>query len=141
MTKYRGYRAVFKRNTTGTTYVTVGQILELGDVGSTRNLLDVTAHGDEWADYLGGIQDGSEVAVRLAVDHADAQHTALKSDYDTGVTKKFHVEHPDMTGTDAGVELNAIVTSYVRRWPIDGAAEAEVTLKIVNPGVALYTPA
>jgi hypothetical protein len=139
MTKYRGYRTKLLRNTTGTTYVQVGQVLELGDVGSTRSLIDVTAHGDEWTDNLAGIQDGAEMTVRLAFDHVDAQHTALKADYDAGTIKKFHIEHPDMTGANNGVELSAVVTSFVRRQPVDGAVEAEVTLKIVNPGVVLYT--
>jgi hypothetical protein len=139
MTKYRGYRMKLLRNTTGTTYVQVGQLLELGDVGSNRSLIDVTGHGDEWTDNLAGIQDGSEVTVRLAFDHVDAQHTALKADYDTGAIKKFHLEHPDMTGTNNGVEFTAISTAFIRRSALDGAVEAEVTLKIVNPGVVLYT--
>ena len=141
MAKYRGYRAKFLRNTTGSTYVNVGNILELGEVGSTRSLINVTAHGDEWADYLAGIQDGTELTVRFAYDPADAQQTAIKGDYDTGVTKKFHVENPDMTGTNAGIELEAIVTGFVYSAPIDGAMTAIATLKIVNPGVSTYTPA
>jgi hypothetical protein len=141
MTKYRGYRGVFKRNSTGSTYVTVGQLLELGDIGSNRSLIDVTAHGDEWNDYLAGIQDGTELAVRFAYDPADGQQIAIKGDYDTGAIKKFHLENPDITPTtNAGVELNAIVTGFVYRSPIDGAYEAEATLKIVNPGVVAYTP-
>lgn len=132
MAKYRGYRAKLERNTTGSTYVNVGQILELGEVGSTRALMDVSAHGDEWMDFLGGRQEGTELMVRVAVDPLDAQLTALKSDYDSGLTKKFHVTHPDYARI---VELTAVSVGYLERYPQDGAVEAEITLKIVNPGV------
>jgi hypothetical protein len=136
MTKYRGYRALLSRNTTGSTYATVGQILETGDAGSTRELIDVTAHGDEWMDFLGSRQEGTEFTLRLAFDPADTQHAALKADYDAGTSKKFHVVHPDITGSTAAVEFTAITTGFLIRDPMDGAHEAELTLKIVNPGVA-----
>lgn len=137
MTKYRGYRSTLSRNTTGSTYVTIGQILETGDAGSTRDLIDVTAHGDEWMDFLGGRQEGSEFTLRVAYDPNDAQHTALKTDYDAGTSKKYHIVQPDITGSTAAVEFTAIITAWLVRDPNDGAHEAEMTLKIVNPGVAL----
>ena len=137
MPKYPGYKMVLSRNTTGSTYVTVGQVLDIGDVGSTRALIDVTAYGDDWSDFLSGIQEGSEMSIRVALDPADSQHTALKDDYDNNVgPKKFHLEHPDHT---QGLELTATQTSYVRRFPMDGAYEAVIGLKIVDPGVTTYT--
>ena len=139
MAKYPGYKVVMKRNTTGSTYVTVGQVLEIGDVGSSRAQIDVTAMGDTWADFLPGIQEGTELAVRVALDPADSQHTAMKADYDDNVgAKKFHFEHPDHT---QGIEMTAISTGYATRFPIDGAYEAEFTLKIVSPGVTTYVVA
>lgn len=141
MTKYRGFRAVFKRNTSGSTYVTIGQVLELGDVGSNRNLIDVTAYGDAWADYLGGVQDGTEVTLRVAFDPNDAQHAAMKADYDAGTTKNYQLQQPDISpNTTAAFQFPAIITQFVGRAPMDGAWESEMTLKIVNPGVTQVTP-
>jgi hypothetical protein len=137
MTKYRGYRAIFQRNTTGSTYVTIANVLEIGEVGSTRALVDVTAHGDEWMDFLGARQEGTEFEIRTAYDPNDAQHTALKTDYDAGTSKKYHMIHPDITGSTAGVELTAIITGWRVNPPQDGAYTATAQLKIVNPGVAL----
>ena len=137
MAKYPGYKVVMSRNTTGSTYVTVGQVLEIGDVGSSRAQIDVTAYGDSWADYLAGIQEGTELSVRVALDPADSQHIAMKADYDDNVgPKKFHFEHPDHT---QGIEITATATSYITRFPTDGAYEAEFGLKIVQPGVT-YGP-
>lgn len=141
MTRYRGYRTKLLRNTTGTTYVQVPQVLEIGEVGSSRGQIDGTAFGDEWTYILGGIQDGSEIEIRLAFDHADTQHQAMKTDYDAGTEKKYHLEHPDMTGTNAGVEITTTPLSFRRNFAIDGTVEALITLKVVNPGMTFYTPA
>ena len=139
MTKYRGYRAIFARNSTGSTYVTVGQLMDIGDVGSTRDMIDVSAHGDEWMDFLAGRQEGTEFELTYAYDPNDATHTALKTDYDAATSKKYHLTHPDITGSTAGVELTAIITGWRVNAPQDGAYTAVATLKIVNPGVTLIT--
>lgn len=135
MAKYRGYRTILSRNTTGVTFVAVAQVLEIGDYGSSRGLIDVSAHGDEWMDFLGGRQEGNEFTVRLAFDPADSQQVAIKSDYDNSVAKKYRITHPDFV---RGVELNTINIGYLERPPQDGAYEAEVSLKIVSPGMTTF---
>jgi hypothetical protein len=139
MTKYRGYRATFARNTTGSTYVVIGQILDIGEVGSERETIDVTAHGDEWMDFLVGRQEGAEFDLQYAYDPNDVQHTALKTDYDAGTSKKYHLMHPDITGSSAGIELTALIRGWRVGAPMDGAYTATATLKIVTPGVVLIT--
>lgn len=139
MTKYKGYKAVLKRNTTGTTYATIAQVLEMGDIGSTRESMDVSAYGDEWVDKLPGRQAGTTLAMRVALDPADAQHVALKTDYDAGgLVRKYHIEHSDFP--TRGYEFSAIMTGYLERYPQDGAVEAEVQFEIVTPGTATYVP-
>lgn len=141
MTKYRGFRAVLKRNTTGSTYVTVGQVLEIGDVGSERAEVDVTAYGDAWADFLGGVQTGTEFTIRVAFDPNDTQHAAIKADYDAGTTKTFQLQQPDITpNTTAALQFPALLKGFLNRSPMDGAWEAEITMRIVNPGVSFVTP-
>jgi len=134
MAKYRGYRITLNRNTTGSTYAVVGQVLEIGDIGSSRDQLDVSAHGDEWMDFLGGRQEGTEVSIRYAYDPSDSQQTQIKSDYDNSLNKLYQLIHPDYS---AKVQFNTISLGWLVRPPQDGAVEAEVTLKIVNPGVTI----
>ena len=137
MTKYQGYKAVLSYNTTGSTYVDIGQVMEIGDIGSTRGLIDVSAYGDEWSDFLGGRQEGTEFTVRLAFDPADTSHDFLKTNYDDGgLVKTYHMEHPDMA--TRGLEFTAIQTGYLERSPQDGAWEVEITYKVVEPGVSEY---
>jgi hypothetical protein len=136
MAKTSARDAVLKRNTTGTTYVNIGQVLEIGDVGSERGLNDASAYGDAWKDYVLGQQDGSEFNMRVAYDAADAQQVALEADYAASTPKKFHLEVPPNT---TGIEFTAIITSKVYRAPLEGVYEAEFGMKIVNPGVTTYT--
>jgi len=138
-TKYRGYRAALARNTTGSTYVTVASVLEMGEPGSTREMIDVTGHGDEWKDFLSGAQEGTEFQMRLAYDPADAQHIAVKTDYDAGTVKKYHLTHPDITGANTGLEISMVPVGWQAGAPMDGAYTATANFKIVNPGVVLIT--
>lgn len=140
MTKYQGWKAVLSYNTTGTTYVDIGQVMEIGDIGSTRGLIDVSAYGDEWSDFLGGRQEGTEFTIRVALDPADTTLDDIKDNYDTGGNaKKYHVEHPDIAGR--GLEFTAIQTGYLERASQDTAWEVEITYKIVEPGVVTFVPA
>lgn len=136
MTKYGARDATLARNTTGTTYVVIGQVLEIGDIGSERGLNDASAYGDDWKDYVLGQQDGSEFPIRCAYDSADAQQAALEDDYDASTPIKFHLEVPPSTD---GVEFTALVTAKTYRAPLEGVYEVEFGMKIVNPGITAYT--
>jgi hypothetical protein len=140
MAKYKGYRGFLKRNTTGTTYATVGQIKSIGAVGSTRALIDVSAHGDEWADYITGRQDGNEVELVVMFDPADAQHTAMKTDYDASspTARNYQLQHSDFA-THA-LQFPALTTKYEEEATDDGGYEAHIGFKIVSPGVSVVTP-
>lgn len=140
MTKVAGYLGFLKRNTTGSTYVTVGQINSLSAVGSTRNLIDVSAHGDTWADFIPGRQEGSEVSLNVLFDPADAQHVAIKADYDAGTqtVRNYELQHPAFA--TRALRLPTLVTQYEEEATDDGGYEMHVTFKIVSPGVSVVTP-
>jgi hypothetical protein len=116
----------------GPTPTPVGQVTSLGNAGSSRELIDASAYGDDWKDYVVGQQDGNEVEVGLALDPANAGQTALKAAYEAGTPTDFEMEH-----TTAGfhVGFSALVTAYERGGERDGLLMATATLKILNPGV------
>jgi hypothetical protein len=140
LTKVAGYNGFLKRNTTGTTYATVGQLMSLGAVGSERALIDVSAHGDQWSDFVIGRQEGNEVAVTIAFDPNDAQHVAMKTDYDasTPTAKNYQLQHPAFA--TRALQFPAYTTKYEEEATDSGAYEAHITFKIVNPGVSVVTP-
>jgi hypothetical protein len=114
--------------------------MSLSAVGSTRNLIDVSAHGDSWSDFIPGRQEGTEVTLSIAFDPNDAQHTAIKTDYDATVpsARSYQLQHPAFA--TRALQFPAFVTQYEEEATDDGAYEAHVTFKIVSPGVSVVTP-
>jgi hypothetical protein len=102
-------------------------------VGSTRDLIDASAYGDDWKDYVTGQQDGSEVEVTVALDPANAGQDALQAAYDAGTSSAFDLSHAD---SSFHVTFPALVTSYSRGGERDGVLSGTATLKILNPGVS-----
>lgn len=139
MTKYAGFLGFLKQNTTGSTYVTVPQILTIGPVGSARGLIDVSAHGDTWEDNVAGRFAGHEVELTLLWDPANTVHQTIKADYDTSTqtARSYELQHPSWT---SAYRFPTIVSVWEVEATDDGGMEAHITLKIVNPGVTTVTP-
>ena len=139
MTKYAGFAGFLKQNTTGSTYVTVPQVLTVSAVGSDRGLIDVSAHGDTWADYIVGRQDGAEVEITFLWDPANTVHQTIKTDYDavTPTARSYELQHPSWT---TAYRFPTIPSHWDVEATDDGGMEAHVTLKIITPGVSTVTP-
>jgi hypothetical protein len=110
----------------------VGQVTSLGDAGSSRDLIDASAYGDDWKDYVVGQQDGSEVEVEVAYDPAASAHTAMIAAYEAGTPTDFEMQH---TAAAFHVGFSALVTALARGGERDGLLHMTATLKILNPGV------
>jgi len=127
MTKYAGRGLVLSIGTSA-----IGQVTAIGPIGSSRDLIDASAYGDDWKDYVLGQQDGNEVAVTVAYDPIDTQHLALIAAYEAATTTTFELEHVDSAFY---ATFYAIVTALSRGGDIGGLLSMDVTLKIVEPGV------
>ena len=111
----------------------IGQVMSgLDGIGSSRDLFDQSAYGDDWKDWGVGQQDGSEVNVVLAYDPVDTEHLALLTAYDAGTPTAFTIAHTDAAWT---ANFTAMVTSLTRGGEIGGVFQMATTLKIVEPGV------
>lgn len=111
---------------------TVGQVTSIGMAGSSRDLIDASAYGDAYKDYVVGQQDGNEVEVELALDPVAVAHVALKAAYAAGTSTTFGMTH---TAAGFDIAFPAMVTEYSRGAERDGLLTATATLKILNPGV------
>ena len=109
------------------------QLREFGEVGSSRGLIDASAFGENWTDFVTGLQDGDEVNFVIAYDPAQTAHEDLVDIYEnTDGRCVFTVEHDD---AGFGVYVSTIVTALRRGGTIDGLLQMSGTVKIVNPGV------
>jgi hypothetical protein len=143
MAKTQGFLGFLKQNAaTGVatgTYNTVTQIGTVGAVGSDRALINVSAHGDMWSDFLPGRQEGNEVALTVFWDPTITTHTNMKADYDatTTPTRYYELQHPSWS---TAYRFASIVSHWDVESTDEGAMEAHITLKIVSPGVSSVTP-
>jgi len=118
------------------TFNLIPNVLGAGKVGSERSEIDVTAFGDDWEDTLAGIQSGVSLTLRLAFDPANAVHLQLKDEYDDPeiTHSAFALEHV-ASGRIVAVPATILGFTEGSDDPKSDAYEAEVTIKIVNPGV------
>ncbi|GBC86988.1 hypothetical protein HRbin12_00988 [bacterium HR12] len=132
MAKYAGkdLELLISQGGTPETFAVVGQVVSMGDVGSSRSLVDASAYGDDWKDYVVGQQDGNELELEIAYDPANTQHTALVTTYDAGTKKNFELRHTPAT---FHVRFPAIVTALARGGEREGLLRMTATLKIVGP--------
>lgn len=141
--KQAGFQGFLKQNAaTGTatgTYNTVAQLLTLTPVGAERGEIDVSAHGDPWADFIPGRLVGKEVDITLAWDQTLTTHTNFKADFDsTAVAVRYYeLQHPNW----ATAYRFPVIT---KMWDVeatdDGAMEGHGTMRIISPGVTAVTP-
>jgi hypothetical protein len=110
----------------------VGQVMTLGQAGSSRELIDASAYGDLWKDYVTGQQDGSEIDVEVALDNVSTGHVAMKTAYDAGVSIRFGMSN-SLAAFD--IAFPALITKWDRGGELDGVMKGTGTLKILNPGV------
>ena len=112
----------------------LGQVTSFGEVGSTRDLIDASAYGDDWKDYVLGQQDGTEVSMVIALDPVDSGHDAIVTAYDSAPDTPvvFSLDHAD---SGLALDVTAIITQLTRGGDLGGLLQMSVTAKIVNPGV------
>jgi hypothetical protein len=129
MTKYAGRGIEVAMNATA-----IGQLTSFGEVGSSRDLIDASAYGDDWKDYVLGQQDGNEINMVIAYDPTNLGHEAIVTAYDTAPDTPVTFT---MTHSDAALDLDitAIITQLTRGGELGGLLQMSVTAKIVNPGV------
>jgi predicted component of type VI protein secretion system len=143
MTKQAGFQGFLKQNAaTGTptgTYNTVTQIGTVTAVGSSRALIDVSAHGDAWSDFLPGRQEGTEVTLTVMWDPTITTHTNMKADYDSVAVavRYYELQHPNWA---SAYRFPAITSQWEIEATDGGAMEAHITFKIITPGVSAVTP-
>lgn len=129
MTKYAGRGITVELNNTE-----VAQLLQVGEVGSKRGLIDASVYGDDWKDWLTGQQDGDEVTLVIAYDPALAGHDAIRTAYDGDPDTVHEIE---IIHADAGMALTVScrLTGMSRGGALDGLLQMTLTIKIVEPGV------
>jgi hypothetical protein len=138
--KYAARNTVWGRATASnfTTVATINNVKEVTPgVGSARGEFDQSTFGDEWMDFGVGQKEGDEFTMRLAYDPIDATHVLLLADYNTPAANTW------IRASNATADWRWNITTVLKGWrPVHdrtGNIEAELTFRIVSPGVAEET--
>ena len=112
----------------------VGQVRDMGAVGSTRSLIDASVYGEDDKDYVLGQKDGNENTMVIVYDPTNTGHDAIEDSFnnDPDAVTVFTLAHTE-SGWEADVSHRLVGVEFES--PIDGLFQMNVTYKIVAPGV------
>lgn len=112
----------------------VGQVRDIGELGSTRALIDASVYGEDDKDYVLGQKDGNENTMLIVYDPTNTGHDAIEDDFhnDPDSINVLTVAHTE-SGAEWDVSLRLTSVSFGS--PIDGLLSMNVGYKIVAPGV------
>jgi len=115
-------------------YTDVGQVHTIALSGPTTDLLDGTAHGDEWRERVDGLKDAGTltVTVRFRTD----THVDLLDNISTLCAHK--VTFPKITGPTGdplSIESDGYITGVSVNAPHDGLFEATITVQLTGEPV------
>ena len=111
-------------------FTTIAQLVNIGEIGVERALIDITNLASTLREYKGAIPDGSEIDFDFQYDPDNAQQTALKTRLDANTTINYRVtlsDSPATTFTFAG-----LVISWKINNPIDNIVPLAVRIKITG---------
>ncbi len=111
----------------------LGELREFSEFGSTRALIDASVYGEDWTDFVTGLQDGTEVT-GILLDPSDTGAAALIASYEGGSDTPVTLTATHVGSGDAW-DITAKLTKVAYMSPLDGLLQLNFTAKIVNPGV------
>lgn len=111
----------------------IGELREFSEFGSERALIDASVYGEDWTDFVTGLQDGT-VVTGMCLDPSDGGAAAIQSSYEAGsdTPVTISVSH---TGSGEGWDITCRLTKVAFESPLDGLLQMNFAAKIVNPGV------
>lgn len=117
-------------------YTNIAEVKDVSGPSLSQDTEDVTSHGSpgNWEEHIPTILRSGEVTFTINYVPTDSTHDStdgLLSDLEAQTAaRKFRVIWPDQPGTQW--DFTAIVTNFEPSGPVDGAFEAEVTLKLTG---------
>ena len=111
------------------TYVTVDGLVNIGETGVERSLIDTTNLASTLREYKGAIPDGAEIDLDFQYD-ASAPQTALKTNLDNNTVGTFRINIQD--SPVKVFQFSGLVISWKISNPIDNVVPLAVRVKITG---------
>ena len=111
-------------------FTTVTQLVNIGEVGVERSLIDVTNLASTIREFKGAIPDGAEIQLDFQYDSDEAGQTGLKTDLDANTVRNYRINIQD--SSVAVFAFSGLVTSWQISNPIDNVVPLSVRVKITG---------
>ncbi len=110
-------------------FITVPGLVNIGETGVERSLIDTTNLASTLREYKGAIPDGAEIDLDFQYD-ATAQQVGLKTDLDNNTVRQFQIniqDSPVIVFAFAGLVISWKISN-----PIDNVVPLAVRVKITG---------
>ena len=111
-------------------FTTVTQLVNIGEVGVERSLIDVTNLASTIREFKGAIPDGAEIQLDFQYDSDDAGQTGLKTDLDANTVINYRINIQD--SPVAVFAFQGLVIAWQISNPIDNVVPLSVRVKITG---------
>ena len=116
-------------------FTTIAELKDISGPGKALGTTEVTTHASPGRarEFISTLVDNGEVSFTVNFLITNATHdwlTGLMGDLDDGTRRNFQLQFPDAGTTTAA--FAAFVTQFNPSEPVDGALEAEITLKLTG---------
>lgn len=136
MAKRLGLGTVLARNSTGSTYVDVGEVTNVDGPAYSMEALDASHldSPDKFMQFKAGMSDGGEVAVTCHFDPdtgaANVQNS-IREDLENQVEKNYRISFAAAAGaTPRTVIMKCLVTGFAPAAPVADLMGVSITLKV-----------
>lgn len=111
------------------TFVTLGELYDVGGPSLSADALDASVHGDAWRKFIGGLRDAGEVSLSCRAEADNLTQQNLRDNM--GKTFLWRLSFPLTAGatTPLRVEVDAVLTGFEMTGPHDDLLDLTVTLK------------
>ena len=111
-------------------FTTIAGLVNIGEVGVERSLIDTTNLASTIREYKGAIPDGAEIDLDFQYDSDETGQTGLKADLDGNTVRSFKINIQD--SPVAVFAFSGLVISWKISNPIDNVVPLAVRVKITG---------
>lgn len=115
-------------------FAVVGDLKSINGPNQSRGQVEVTHMDspDGYVEYIGDLKDGGEVSFTVNFAREDAGQAAVFTAFGSGRVANFRLQFPNPTSGKKRFEFAAYVSNLSNSFPVRGAMEQTITLKIAR---------
>ncbi len=124
-----GSKTELWRNTS--TPARIALVRELGEITSTRDLVDATTYEDDYRSNIAGLKDSGEFSLTLIFDQTDDAQAQFVTDFESGDLTDYEIRFPTANADIAS--FSGIISNIGVAMPMEDLIVRTVAIKVEGP--------